>query len=91
MRLVLEVAQHLGDNVVRTIAMDMTEGLTRGQKCVAVGSPIMVPVGNGTLGRIMNVLGDPIDHRGPVRTEVCALLVVSFFMGAYIITITLGR
>jgi F-type H+-transporting ATPase subunit beta len=68
-RLVLEVAQHLGDNIVRCIAMEMTEGLVRGQVCVATGAPIRVPVGNGTLGRIMNVLGDPIDHRGPIPTD----------------------
>ena len=56
-RLVLEVAQHLGENTVRTIAMDATEGLVRGQKVVDMGLPISIPVGEGTLGRIMNVLG----------------------------------
>merc|ERR1711871_80881 len=68
-RLVLEVAQHLGENTVRTIAMDGTEGLTRGQKCLDTGNPIMVPVGDGTLGRIMNVLGEPIDEKGPIKHE----------------------
>jgi len=66
-RLVLEVAQHLGENTVRTIAMDSTDGLVRGQKCVDTGAPIMVPVGPGTLGRIMNVVGEPIDERGPIK------------------------
>ncbi len=65
-RLVLEVAQHLGGNTVRTIALDATEGLVRGQKVNDTGSPIMVPVGPGTLGRIMNVIGEPIDERGPI-------------------------
>ena len=67
-RLVLEVAQHLGENTVRTIAMDSTEGLVRGQKVADLGEPIMVPVGPETLGRIMNVVGEPIDERGPVET-----------------------
>ncbi|KAF1997221.1 mitochondrial ATP synthase-like protein beta subunit [Amniculicola lignicola CBS 123094] len=66
-KLVLEVAQHLGENVVRCIAMDGTEGLVRGQKATDTGSPIKVPVGRGTLGRIMNVTGDPIDERGPIE------------------------
>merc|ERR1719274_366486 len=65
-RLVLEVAQHLGESTVRTIAMDATEGLVRGQKVVDMGAPICIPVGAGTLGRIMNVIGEPIDERGPV-------------------------
>ena len=65
-RLVLEVAQHLGGNTVRTIALDSTEGLVRGQKVHDTGNPIMVPVGPGTLGRIMNVIGEPIDERGPI-------------------------
>ena len=64
--LVLEVAQHLGENTVRTIAMDATEGLVRGEKAVHTGQPIAVPVGPGTLGRIMNVIGEPIDERGPI-------------------------
>src|SRR3954469_20226041 len=66
-RLVLEVAQHLGESTVRTIAMDTTEGLVRGGKGTDTGSPIMVPVGPGTLGRIMNVIGEPIDEAGPVE------------------------
>jgi F-type H+-transporting ATPase subunit beta len=66
-RLVLEVASHLGENSVRTIAMDGTEGLVRGQKVIDTGSPIMVPVGVATLGRIMNVIGEPIDERGPIK------------------------
>ncbi|WP_295525383.1 F0F1 ATP synthase subunit beta [Novosphingobium sp. Chol11] len=65
-RLVLEVAQHLGENTVRTIAMDSTDGLTRGQPVTATGAQISVPVGPMTLGRIMNVIGEPIDERGPV-------------------------
>src|SRR6476469_8325250 len=65
-RLVLEVAQHLGANVVRTSAMDATEGLTRGQVVTATGSQIRVPVGPMTLGRIMNVIGEPIDERGTI-------------------------
>ena len=67
-RLVLEVAQHLGDNSVRTIAMDSTDGLVRGQSVGDTGGPIMVPVGKATLGRIMNVIGEPIDERGPIDT-----------------------
>ncbi|SKA20559.1 F0F1 ATP synthase subunit beta [Consotaella salsifontis] len=66
-RLVLEVAQHLGENTVRTIAMDLTEGLVRGQPVVDTGSPILVPVGDETLGRIMNVIGEPIDEAGPIN------------------------
>ncbi|MGQ3074569.1 MAG: F0F1 ATP synthase subunit beta, partial [Ferrovibrionaceae bacterium] len=65
-RLVLEVAQHLGENTVRTIAMDSTEGLVRGQDVVDTGAPISVPVGPETLGRIINVVGEPIDERGEV-------------------------
>ena len=61
-RLVLEVAQHLGENTVRTIAMDSTEGLVRGQEVLDTGAPIMVPVGDETLGRIMNVIGEPVDE-----------------------------
>jgi F-type H+-transporting ATPase subunit beta len=67
--LVLEVAQHLGENVVRTIAMDATEGLTRGQDVTDTGAPISVPVGPETLGRILNVIGEPIDERGPLTTK----------------------
>ena len=69
-RLVLEVAQHLGELTVRTIAMDTTEGLVRGQEVSDTGSPITVPVGEGTLGRIINVIGEPIDECGPVKSEV---------------------
>ena len=68
-RLVLEVAQHLGENTVRTIAMDTTEGLKRGDKVTNTGSAILVPVGPETLGRIMNVIGEPIDERGPLNTK----------------------
>ena len=71
-RLVLEVAQHLGENTVRTIAMDATEGLTRGQTVTDTGSQIRVPVGPKTLGRILNVIGEPIDERGPVGAETTA-------------------
>ena len=67
-RLVLEVAQHLGENAVRTIAMDTTEGLVRGTEVVDTGSSISVPVGDETLGRIMNVIGEPIDEAGPVNS-----------------------
>ena len=66
---VLEVAQHLGENTVRTIAMDATEGMQRGQEVLDQGNPISVPVGPETLGRIMNVIGDPIDERGPILTK----------------------
>ncbi|MDO6480151.1 F0F1 ATP synthase subunit beta [Shimia thalassica] len=65
-KLVLEVAQHLGENTVRAIAMDATEGLVRGQAVEDTGAPIAVPVGTGTLGRILNVTGDPVDEKGPV-------------------------
>ncbi len=68
-RLVLEVAQHLGESTVRTIAMDVTEGLVRGQEVKDTGQPIAVPVGDGTLGRIMNVIGEPIDEAGPIKSE----------------------
>ena len=68
-RLVLEVAQHLGENVVRTIAMDSTDGLTRGQAVNATGAQIRVPVGPKTLGRIMNVIGEPIDEQGPIGSD----------------------
>ena len=67
-KLILEVAQHLGENAVRTIAMDSTEGLVRGQTATDSGSPISMPVGPETLGRIMNVIGDPVDERGPINT-----------------------
>ena len=68
-RLVLEVAQHLGENTVRTIAMDTTEGLVRGQEVVDTGAPISVPVGDACLGRIMNVIGEPADEVGPIVGE----------------------
>ncbi|GGY47603.1 F0F1 ATP synthase subunit beta [Parvularcula lutaonensis] len=68
-RLVLEVAQHLGQNKVRTIAMDSTEGLVRGQKVTDTGNAIQVPVGEGTLGRIMNVIGEPVDDLGPIKAD----------------------
>ena len=68
-RLVLEVAQHLGENTVRTIAMDATEGLVRGQNVSDTGEAISVPVGEGTLGRIMNVIGEPIDEAGPIKHD----------------------
>jgi F-type H+-transporting ATPase subunit beta len=68
-RLVLEVAQHLGEETVRTIAMDSTEGLSRGQEVVDTGDAIEVPVGPATLGRIMNVIGEPIDECGPIATD----------------------
>ena len=68
-RLVLEVAQHLGENSVRTIAMDSTEGLVRGQEVSDTGQPISVPVGDGTLGRIMNVIGEPVDEAGPIKHD----------------------
>ncbi|MGL5838342.1 MAG: F0F1 ATP synthase subunit beta, partial [Sphingorhabdus sp.] len=71
-RLVLEVAQHLGENTVRTIAMDATDGLTRGQPVRDTGAQISVPVGPMTLGRIMNVIGEPIDERGPVNATQTA-------------------
>ena len=68
-RLILEVAQHLGENSVRTIAMDSTEGLVRGTEVSDTGSPISVPVGNATLGRILNVVGDPVDEKGKVSQK----------------------
>jgi F-type H+-transporting ATPase subunit beta len=68
-RLVLEVAQHLGENTVRTIAMDSTEGLVRGQDVADTGSPILVPVGDETLGRIINVIGEPVDEAGPIGAQ----------------------
>ena len=71
-RLVLEVAQHLGENTVRTIAMDSTDGCVRGQAVADTGAQISVPVGPGTLGRIMNVIGEPIDERGPVKSDMTA-------------------
>jgi F-type H+-transporting ATPase subunit beta len=69
-RLVLEVAAHLGDSRVRTISMDMTEGLVRGSKCISTGEPIKVPVGDEVLGRIFNVIGDPVDDGAPIPADV---------------------
>ena len=66
-RLVLEVAQHLGESTVRTVAMDSSEGLVRGQEVIDTGLPIAVPVGDGTLGRIINVIGEPVDEAGPIK------------------------
>ena len=68
-RLVLEVATHLGEGSVRTIAMDATDGLVRGQEVSDTGSPIQMPVGEETLGRILNVIGEPVDEAGPVKTK----------------------
>ena len=68
-RLVLEVAQHLGESTVRTVAMDSSEGLVRGQDVTDTGQPIAVPVGAETLGRIINVIGEPVDEAGPVKTK----------------------
>ena len=65
--LTLEVAQHLGDNIIRTIAMDTTEGMVRGQEVTNTGEGLMMPVGEGTLGRVMNLLGEPVDEAGPVK------------------------
>jgi len=70
--LVLEVAQHLGESEVRTIAMDSTDGLTRGAEVIDTGAAISVPVGRETLGRIMNVVGEPIDERGPIGNKKVA-------------------
>ena len=67
--LVIEVAQHLGDNVVRCIAMDITDGLVRGMNAKDTGAPIMVPVGKEGLGRILNVVGRPVDGLGPVNAQ----------------------
>ncbi len=69
-RLVLEVAQHLGENTVRTIAMDSTEGLVRGRAVADTGEPIAMPVGDETLGRIMNVIGEPVDEAGPIKAKL---------------------
>ncbi|MDE2018716.1 MAG: F0F1 ATP synthase subunit beta, partial [Hyphomicrobiales bacterium] len=68
-KLVLEVAQHLGESTVRCIAMDVSEGLTRGQPVTDTGQAISVPVGEGTLGRIMNVVGEPVDEAGPIKSD----------------------
>src|SRR5574342_654089 len=68
-RLVLEVAQHLGEATVRTVAMASTDGLVRGAKVLDTGKPISVPVGKGTLGRILNIVGEPVDKLGPVAAQ----------------------
>ena len=68
-RLLLEVALHLGENAVRTIAMDTTDGLVRGQTVTDTGAPISMPVGPETLGRIMNVIGEPVDERGEIGLQ----------------------
>jgi len=68
-KLVLEVSQHLGENTTRCVAMDSTDGLQRGQKVVDTNSPIQVPVGKGTLGRMMNIIGEPIDELGPIEAD----------------------
>lgn len=72
-RLILEVAQHLGENTVRTIAMDGTEGLVRGNECIDTASPIKIPVGPETLGRIINVIGEPIDERSVHHYKIVIL------------------
>src|SRR6202140_5979699 len=66
---ILEVQQHLGEGRVRTIAMEPTEGMVRGMKAIDLGGPISVPVGHGTLGRVMNVIGEPVDNLGPVQAK----------------------
>ena len=71
-KLILEVAQHLGENSVRTIAMDTTDGLVRGKEVLDTGNPISVPVGKETLGRILNVVGEPVDKRGPIKSKTTA-------------------
>ena len=73
-RLVLEVAQHLGESTARTTAMDGTEGLVRGQEVLDSGAPIKIPVGPETLGRIMNVIGEYVDERGPMKKSHFKLL-----------------
>src|SRR5208283_6067604 len=65
--LTLEVAQHLGDDIVRTIAMDTTDGLVRGQEVINTGEELLMPVGEGTLGRVMNLLGQPVDEEGAIK------------------------
>src|ERR1700687_4977673 len=65
----VEVAQHIGEGRVRTIALQPTDGMVRGMKAMSLGHPILVPVGNETLGRVMNVIGEPVDNMGPVKTD----------------------
>src|SRR5215203_5652301 len=67
--IIVEVAQHIGESRVRTIALQPTEGLVRGMKAVSTGAPVTVPVGKQTLGRVLNVIGEPVDEQGPVLTE----------------------
>ena len=69
LNIVLEVAQHLGNNLVRTVAMSSTDGLIRGMKAIDTGAPISIPVGRGTLGRLINVIGESIDHKGPIESD----------------------
>src|SRR5579884_1708508 len=66
---ILEVQQHLGEGRVRAIAMEATDGMVRGMKAVDLGGPISVPVGHGTLGRVMNVIGEPVDNLGPIQAN----------------------
>src|SRR5581483_2746355 len=66
---ILEVEQHLGEGRVRCVAMEATEGMVRGMKTIDLGGPIRVPVGRGTLGRVMNVIGEPVDNLGPIQTK----------------------
>jgi len=73
-----------GENTVRTIAMDGTEGLVRGQKCVDNGGPISIPVGPETLGRIMNVIGEPIDERGPIGTDKLVLVLAKVDLKSFL-------
>lgn len=73
-KVILEVAQHLGESTVRTIAMDSTDGMTRGDEVLDSGSQIQVPVGPGTLGRIMNVVGEPVDERGEIKSTDLSLI-----------------
>jgi F-type H+-transporting ATPase subunit beta len=67
--LITETQQHLGENIVRTVAMDSTDGLMRGMDAIDLGEPITVPVGPETLGRLINVIGEPIDEQGPIKTS----------------------
>src|SRR5438094_9998632 len=69
MSVIVEVQQHLGEGRVRTVAMEATEGMVRGMKVYDTGAPIMVPVGRETLGRVLNVIGEPVDNLGPVQTD----------------------
>src|SRR5574341_2359297 len=69
-RLVLEVAQHLGESRVRAVALSSTDGLTRGREVLDTGAPISVPVGSNTLGRIMNIIGEPVDKQGPLTSDI---------------------